>query len=126
MIERHRASNVCCTEFIRKLGCLEASYRLYTCKVRPKPYDELVRIFGKDADDRINTPWGTIATMEDIFITRPEVFIHIDSMDILGISIDGTSHYLMQCNGWSYPSGAFEVIDKDFKGTISNIKGLNL
>lgn len=92
-----------------------------TFNVRPKDYKTLLDIYGLDKDGLIDTPWGTVVSMQNVFEAGNAIWV-----DVARVTKRGKD-YLVKYGGWSYPSGAFELIGvstKNIHGDIKNLREL--
>lgn len=82
--------------------------------IKPKPYMELIKLFGTDNEGFIDTPWTTVITMEVLFKNGNTIQVSVPnykSRNTLRTDWKNQRHYLVNYGGWSYPSGAFNLIN---------------
>lgn len=121
MIQKY-ADKLGLTEYIERLGYETLRGNSKYIKVYPKPYTELEAIFGKSGN-MIDTPWTTVQEMEGIFLNGGTITIELPTRCSTRHR-RGLKHYLVNRNGWSYPSGAFNISTE--YSNIKNIKELKV
>lgn len=112
MINEHKNINsTCFTKYIEAHGI---DNELVIVEV--KPYDELLHMFGQDSDGYIHTPWTTVRDMQNLFERGGSVGIRVPKKTRPNTrTTEGRLDYRVACNGWGYPSSAFNVIDSAVK-----------
>lgn len=125
MIKTYKLAGNDLTAYIESMGYAEFKKKHDVIYAQPKPYMELVEMFGLTGDNFIDTPWTTIPEMQRVLVTRNTVLLSIPRSKS-SIRFRDKTQYLVSCGGWSYPSGAFEIIDQSSTKLNKNLEELKI